>query len=148
MRLRKLTSYFNIADAIAANSHDTETQVGCALIGQDGEVILTTYNGFIPGAPDKKLPTTRPQKYCYINHAERNAIYQAAKRGISINNCTAVSTLSPCIECCRALWSSGVKTIYFRDKYRDFDENVDMLDLKLELEEVGPYYKLNLSTKK
>lgn len=135
------------AESIAENSPDAETKVGGVLIGPQGELILASYNGFVMGAKDENLPTTRPEKYPVMVHCEKNAIFQAARRGISIDGCKMVCTLSPCIDCCRALWQCGVKVIYFKDFYRDFNRQKQLLDLELNISNIGEFYKLELKIK-
>ena len=53
----------------------------------------------------------RPEKYWWIEHAERNAIYNAARIGTSLNNCTMYISFLPCMDCARAIVSVGIKTI-------------------------------------
>lgn len=147
MKLNKLNTLMKVAESVAENSPDAETKVGGVLVGSRGEIILASYNGFAIGADDKKLPNTRPDKYLITLHCEVNAIYQAARRGIAIDGCSFVCTLSPCINCCRALWQCGVKTIYFKDFYRDFDKQKELLDLNLQVTKFGKYNKLELTIK-
>lgn len=144
MKLSKLKNLMETAESVAKNSHDVETKVGGLLVGKQGELILASYNGFVIGADDDSLPKTRPEKYPILIHCEANAIYQAARRGISIDGCSMVCTLSPCVSCCRALWQSGVRTIYFKEFYRDFDSQKELKDLDLKVEKYGQYYKLEL----
>lgn len=54
----------------------------------------------------------RPQKYKYVEHAERNAVYNAARMGIPLKGCTAYVTLAPCADCTRALIQSGIVEVY------------------------------------
>lgn len=145
MNIKKLDVYFDMAKSISKLSHDEETQVGCVLVGPNGQGILSSYNGFIKGAQDSTLPNKRPDKYQYIQHAEVNAIYQAASNGIAIKDYICICTLSPCINCLRALWQSGIKEIYFETEYKDFQNQLNMLDLKLELSKVGIYTRIKLS---
>ena len=53
----------------------------------------------------------RPIKYKYVEHAERNAIYNASRHGTPLENSIAIVTMFPCSECTRALIQSGIKTI-------------------------------------
>ena len=53
----------------------------------------------------------RPQKYEWVEHAERNAIYNAARMGIPLKGCTAYITLAPCAACARALVQAGIKEV-------------------------------------
>jgi dCMP deaminase len=147
MKLKKLDNLFRRAHIIAENSPDEETQVGCIIVRPDGSEIASSYNGFILGAPDSQLPKTRPQKHDYMLHGEVNAVCQAAKHGVSIEGCIALVTLSPCINCCRVLWQCGVRTIYFHQEYKDFQKQLNMLDLKFNLTKIGKYTKIELEAR-
>ena len=123
-----------MAKTTALRSKDAETKVGAILVNNiTGAVIATGYNGFVRGAPDHLLPTTRPDKYDYIVHAEQNLICNCARHGISMNDCTLVSTLSPCVKCMRLLWQCGIKKIICRDLYRDMSDILEMKDIKVVL---------------
>jgi dCMP deaminase len=131
-RPSKLKVCMNMAEAASALSHDTQTQVGALLVKNDSMAIVATgYNGFVRGAPDKDLPTTRPDKYEYIMHAEENIIAHCTRLGISSNNCTLICTLTPCARCMRLLWQCGITDIIAKDKYRDFDKLLGMRDIKI-----------------
>jgi len=143
--LHKLDGYFARTEVIAKNSHDSETQVGAILIdNKSGSVKAEGYNGFVRGADDKKLPSTRPEKYKYMIHAEMNLICNAVRSGISMDKCTVFCTLSPCKNCARALYQTGVETIYFKNKYGDLDESIDMGDLLIDIEPIDKYFKMSL----
>ena len=134
------------AQVVSVDSHDAETQVGAVLVhGTTGAVLASGYNGFIRGADDENLPNTRPEKYPYMVHAETNLIYNCARHGVSTEGCFVVCTLSPCINCLRALYQCGVTEVYFLEKYRDFDKNFNMQDLNLKLTSVGSYTRIDLS---
>ena len=123
----------DIAAAIAQRSHDAETKVGAVLINNNsGAIIATGYNGFVRGADDSKLPNTRPDKYEYIVHAEQNLICNSAKHGISMDNCSLVCTLSPCKLCMRMLLNCGITKVIARELYKDFNEILQMQDVKVE----------------
>lgn len=135
---KKLNNYYKQALAVAELSPDAQTQVGALLISnKTGAVLSSGYNGFIRGAPDDKLPTTRPDKYPYMVHAETNLIYNCARHGVSTDECFVFCTLSPCINCMRALYQCGIRTVYIKDIYRDFDKNFEMQDIKINMSEAG-----------
>lgn len=141
----KLDSYFKRARTIALNSHDSQTKVGALLINNEsGAVIADGFNGFVRGAPDNKLPNTRPDKYQYMIHAEENLICNAVRHGIKTDNCVIFCTLSPCKKCLRLLYQAGISVIYFKDIYGDLDYSSNMGDLKFNIEEVGTFYKLTI----
>ena len=52
-------------------------------------------------------------------HAEANAIVQAARHGIRIENSEIYVTASPCYDCFKMIANSGINKIYFGEFYRD-----------------------------
>jgi dCMP deaminase len=145
----KLDSYCRRSYTVALDSPDEQTKVGAILINKEsGAVIASGYNGFIRGADDDNLPKTRPEKYNYIVHAEQNLICNCARHGISTHNCAIFVTLSPCQFCTRLLYQSGITTIYFKDKYRDFDSQIKLGDILAKVTQVGKYTKIELSPNK
>ena len=100
-------------------------------------VIATGHNGFVRGAPDKLLPTTRPDKYQYMVHAEENLIAHCARNEIGTKNCTLIITLSPCQKCLRLLWQAGITQVICRDIYRDHSITLADLNISEEITEEG-----------
>ena len=55
----------------------------------------------------------RPLKYLWTEHAERNAFYNAARSGISLNGCILyVNSLPPCCDCARGIIQTGIIEIH------------------------------------
>ena len=50
----------------------------------------------------------RPAKYFWTEHAERNAIYTAARNGIPLAGCRMYLPWFPCVDCARAIVQAGV----------------------------------------
>lgn len=149
MTSEKLKIYMQTASQFAQNSPDLDTKVGSILVHKNsGAVLQMAYNGFIRGADDEALPRTRPEKYDYMVHSETNLMYGAASHGVNTSDCFVVCTLSPCINCLRALYQSGIDTVYFRDTYKDFHKNLNMKDLNITLTKVGDYTKLEMKGSK
>jgi dCMP deaminase len=44
----------------------------------------------------------------WIEHAERNAIYNAARAGTGLEGCTLYAGLTPCMDCARAIVQAGI----------------------------------------
>lgn len=104
--------FMKMADLVASKSKDRSTKVGCVIVGPNHEVRTTGYNGFCRGVDDEvEVRHVRPEKYLWSEHAERNAIYNAARNGIKIEDCTVYSTTFPCADCARGLIQSGIKRI-------------------------------------
>jgi len=97
---------------VAAKSKDNNTHVGAVVVGPDKEVRTTGYNGFPRGLNDN-LPKrqTRPEKYYWFEHAERNAIYNATLMGVSLKDCVMYTNGIPCMDCARAVVQSGIKEV-------------------------------------
>ncbi len=79
----------------------------------DENVTYTGYNGSLPGLPHcDDAGCLIVDDHCVrTNHAEMNAIAQAARHGISINGATAYITNMPCTTCAKALLSAGIVRI-------------------------------------
>lgn len=109
------TEYFlNIAEQVKQKSKDQSTQIGAVIVGEDNEVLSTGYNSFPRGMDDSKQERQeRPEKYFWFEHAERNAIYNAARVGMALKNSTIYLTSGvPCMDCSRGIVNSGIKVIW------------------------------------
>ncbi|MBF0619586.1 MAG: cytidine/deoxycytidylate deaminase family protein [Candidatus Omnitrophica bacterium] len=93
---------------------------GCVLV-KDCEVIATGYNGSIPGdAHCEDVGCLVVDNHCVrTNHAEMNAIVQAAKKGHVVDGSTAYVTNMPCTTCAKALIAAGVKRVVVFSNYHD-----------------------------
>jgi dCMP deaminase len=102
--------FMNKAREIAAeHSHDRSTKVGCVIVDRNDEIAVMGVNAFPHGVNrDVDARHERPEKYLWIEHAERNAIYGAAVAGISLAGCRAYLPWFPCMDCARALVQSGI----------------------------------------
>lgn len=112
MSMDWLTYHMGFAQHAALKSKDS-TQVGAALVGPEGEVRLTGYNGPPKGVQDIEARRERPMKYLYASHAEANLIAFAAREGIRTQGCKVFVTHYPCSACARALIQAGVKAVVF-----------------------------------
>lgn len=109
------TDYFlNIAEQVKLKSKDISTQIGAVIVGCDNEVLSTGYNSFPRGLDDTiSERQERPEKYFWFEHAERNAIYNAARIGVSLKNSTIYLTSGlPCMDCARGIVNSGIKIVW------------------------------------
>jgi len=114
MKPEKAEKYFQLAVHLANSfSKDNATKVGAIFLAPESHQILSMgYNG-MPRGFDETQQTRweRPQKYLYVEHAERNAIYNACRNGVPLENSIAIVTMFPCSDCMRGLIQSGVKII-------------------------------------
>lgn len=103
--------YQGFAEHAALKSKDS-TQVGAVLVGPEGEIRLTGYNGPPRGVWDSPARRERPAKYLYASHAEANLIAFAAREGIPTKGCTVYVTHMPCSACARTLIQAGITAVH------------------------------------
>lgn len=102
-----------IAQAVSTLSKDSSTKVGALILGKDGEGGPWGYNGAPRGcyADEDHRFMERPEKYMWAEHAERNAIYTAARTGFRTVGCSIYVTHPPCMDCARAIVQAGIKRV-------------------------------------
>jgi len=106
--------YRQLANTVKLKSKDKYTQIGAVIVGKGGEIVSTGYNSFPRGLDDGlAYRQERPEKYYWFEHAERNAIYNAARIGVSTKGTTIyLSCGLPCADCARGIINSGIKRIF------------------------------------
>jgi dCMP deaminase len=114
--LKKLELYLDLAKRVAEESYCKRLKVG-AIIVKDGNIISFGYNGTPTGMPNKC--EEEDVTFSYVLHAESNAITKACKSPISTEGATMYITHSCCLECAKLIIQSGIKKVYFINKYRD-----------------------------
>lgn len=102
--------FLEVADLVASWSKDKNTKVGCIIVDPSNRAIVSVgYNGLPRGVDDGvDIRFARPAKYLWTEHAERNAVYNAAARGTSTRGCTMYMPWFPCADCARAIVQSGI----------------------------------------
>ena len=109
--------YFMKAATLASiRSPCDRLKVGCVIV-KNNRLISMGYNGFLAGTDHRSIIRWGHEQATI--HAEINAITDAAKRGVSIDDAVAYITHYPCINCFKALASSGVKKIYYQVDYKN-----------------------------
>ena len=122
--------YFMKAATLASIRSPCERlKVGCVLV-KNNRLLRMGYNGFLVGCEQKYIVRDGHEQATI--HAEINAITDAAKRGASIDDCVAYVTHYPCLNCYKALASSGIKKVYYKEDYRN-DPVVEELGYGVEL---------------
>jgi dCMP deaminase len=93
-------------------SKDPSTQVGCAIIGPDGEVRAKGRNGFPRKCrDDAEIYADRPRKHLRVVHAEANAVAAAARVGTPLRDSTAYVTAPCCSQCAALLIQAGISRV-------------------------------------
>jgi tRNA(Arg) A34 adenosine deaminase TadA len=86
----------------AADSPNRVRQVGAVLVASDGAEI-SACNTFPAGVMDIDERHAGDGRFVWMEHAERRAIFEAARRGVATAGAHITSTFFPCIDCARAI---------------------------------------------
>lgn len=112
--------FLNLCEVIKTRSKDSKTQVGCVLVSNiDNRILSTGYNGLKSKCDDNINWTDRELVHSLVVHAECNAlIYNTCPNIESKLYCT----MSPCKNCMKLIASCNVKKIIFKTPYKDSEE--------------------------
>ena len=108
------------AIAAARTSPSRPRKVGASLVLADGVTTLVACNDFPAGVRDLEARHTHPERLLWIEHAERNAIFAAARAGYATAGATLVATFHPCADCARAIVQAGI--VHLHTMAPDFDD--------------------------
>ena len=110
-------AYLKMALEWAKLSYCKRRQVG-ALIVKDRMIISDGYNGTPTGFENICEDDDNYTKW-YVLHAEANAILKVAASTQSTKGATLYVTLSPCTECSKLIFQSGIKRVVYHEQYKD-----------------------------
>jgi dCMP deaminase len=109
--LSELEALLEVAKAAALRSPNRVRQIGAALLTVDG-TRLSGCNNFPRGVHDIEDRHRGDEPWLWTEHAERNVIFAAAKRGLSTQGATLAATFYPCVDCARAIVQAGIARLY------------------------------------
>ena len=132
-------AYLKMALEWAKLSYCKRKQVG-ALIVKDRTIISDGYNGTPSGFENCCEDENNKTKW-YVLHAEANAILKISPSTKSCEGATLYLTLSPCKECSKLIFQSGIKRVVYIQDYPDneglvFLESAGVETLKISQEEL------------
>lgn len=122
-----LGTYMKTAKLFAEHSTAIRKKVG-AIIVKDDRIISIGYNGMPSGwnnvceywSETAQLESewkTKPE----VLHAESNAIAKLARSSESGNGASLFVTCSPCLECAKLIYQSGIQEVFYNEEYRSND---------------------------
>jgi dCMP deaminase len=132
MKQKFVNFFMTVAESSANLSHARRLKVG-AVIVKDQNIISFGYNG-MPAGMDNNCEyadyyedgdfviKTKPE----VIHAEANAICKLARQGNSGQDSTMFLTHAPCVECAKMIVQAGIKSVYWKNSYRD-TKGLDLL---------------------
>jgi dCMP deaminase len=111
-------------------SKDNHTHVGSVITDADNVLVSTGYNSLPRGIEvdenELRLSRENGEKYFWIEHAERNAIYNAARRGTILKGCKIYIPWNPCTDCARAIIQTGISEVIIHQNGQNFyDKNTN-----------------------
>lgn len=110
--------YLEIAEKISELSHARKKKVGSILV-KNHVIISDGYNG-TPTGYENECEDCEGNTKWYTLHSEANAITKLVRiGGISAEDSTLYTTLSPCKECSKLILQSGIHTVIYNEEYRD-----------------------------
>lgn len=102
---------YGLLDELSKLSEDKKRQVA-ALIVKDDNIISFGVNKLPENINKFEERKSKQLKGFWMEHSERDAIYKAARDGISLNDTEIYVNYFPCCDCARAIICSGIKKIY------------------------------------
>ena len=140
-RISRSQMFMEIAQTISKRSSCKKGQVGSVII-RDNRIISMGYNGAPTGFPDcdeECLLLANEKLNCEVAiHAEANAIYFAARAGISIQGSRLYTTTSPCLKCAHAIIQAGIISIIFETLYRNDEPLIVLAKNKISIAQYDP----------
>ena len=100
--------FLSICRAVKTKSIDPTTQTCAVIVDQNHSIRATGFNGLPRGVKQEAHRVTGKEKYIWTEHAERNAIYNAARMGTPLEGCTMYMLWYPCMACARAIIQVGI----------------------------------------
>ena len=93
---------------------------GCVIV-KNNHVLATGYNGSIAGQPHcEDVGCLVESNHCVrTNHAEMNALVQAANQGDSVEGSTIYITNMSCTTCAKTMIAAGVKRVVVFTDFHD-----------------------------
>ena len=128
MKTKYKLAHMRAAHLYAELSTARRLKVG-ALVVKDDRIISIGYNG-MPKGWDNNCEyeledgtiKTKPE----VLHAETNAIAKLARSTESGLDADLFVTHSPCLDCAKLIYQSGIQRVYYANAYRD-DSGINFL---------------------
>lgn len=128
--------FMEIARAVAKRATCDRGRSGC-VIARNKQILVTGYVGSPMGLPHcdevgHQMKTTTHEDghqthHCVrTTHAEQNAIVQAAKLGVAIDEATIYTKMTPCTVCAKMIINAGIKRIVCEKRYHAGGESEEM----------------------
>lgn len=137
-------AHLEVAETYAQLSSAKRRKVGCVIV-KDNRIISIGYNGMPSGwdneceyegeytshAPWPNLITKKE-----VLHAEANALTKVAKSTESSEGAVLYTTCTPCLECSKLIYQSGIERVVYKERYRTEEGLTFLQNCGIELEQL------------
>lgn len=149
MKKKYIDYFMQVAELTAQLSKATRLKVGSVIV-KDNRIISCGYNGLPPGFDDSLIEfelKISPEYYHDLSHGDRSRFVYDSKRNFYVGLKTNESVIhaeqnaiarlasshesgiesvmfcthSPCHNCSKIIYSSGIKELYYKTNYRSND---------------------------
>ena len=96
-------------------SYAPDRKVGAVAVSKKG-VMAFSYNGTVPGSSNATIDSENITLPCVL-HAETNAMAKLNKE-TSTEGAWLYCTLSPCMDCAKAIYQAGILRVVYLEKYK------------------------------
>jgi dCMP deaminase len=148
MKQKFVDAHMAAAEVYSKLSSAKRLQVGCVVV-KDNTIIGIGYNGMPSGwtndceykvyanewsidnneweyqEEDSGNPYNLKTK-SEVLHAETNALAKIAQSTNSSEGASLFVTHAPCLDCAKLIYQSGIKSVFYRNSYRD-EKGIDFL---------------------
>jgi len=105
----------SLAKVVAEAGDGSGRQTGCVVVAANNTAMEVGWNGVQTqhGVLAKSERYERPEKYFWAEHAERQAIQEAARVGWPLEDATIYVTWFPCMDCARMIVGCRMKELVY-----------------------------------
>lgn len=117
--MRWHSRFMALCDHISGWTEDRDFSVGAVIVGPALEIRSTGFNGLPRGVradDERRFDRASGEKFFWFEHAERNAIYNAASMGVPLRGCKIYVNRFPCADCARAIIQCGLAAVFCSKK--------------------------------
>jgi len=104
--------FIKMTNLVSESSDDGNRKVGCVIVKDRDSIISYGSNTLPNGVKKLKSRKEKPDKYGWVGHAEKNAICESAKKGISTDGCEMYCNYYPCSDCAISIIQAGISKLY------------------------------------